>query len=270
MRVSSSRSSRAMPVSMTVSGRPNMAATAAASVVQRRVAVLGQPDDPPVVAEVVRPQFRVPVQAQLGEYRPAERADQEVGQQVGARARRRAAPPPGTARPAGHSSAARAAAAGPAGRTAHPAPRTCRSPRRPPRPAGRGPAPPRPAARPAARSGRAGCAAATAGCAARPASDGVPRSPGSAPQARRTRSPRPAAVSDICRLRRPLAAGPGTGRTTVGRVAGGRRGPGTAAAPRPGLRPWARGRVRAHAHVGRVAGGRRGPGIGVRQGKRAG
>ena len=52
---------------------------------QRRGRVLGQPDQPPVVPEVVRPQLRVPVQAQLGQHQPVEAAQQEVGQHVGAR-----------------------------------------------------------------------------------------------------------------------------------------------------------------------------------------
>ena len=51
---------------------------------QLGVPVLGQPDHPPVVPEVVRPQLRVPVQAELREHRPLEAADQEVGEQVGA------------------------------------------------------------------------------------------------------------------------------------------------------------------------------------------
>ena len=52
---------------------------------QGRVAGLGQPHHAPVVAEVVRPQLRVAVQAEPGEHGPAEAADQEIGQHVGAR-----------------------------------------------------------------------------------------------------------------------------------------------------------------------------------------
>ena len=52
--------------------------------VQRGVAALREPDHPPVVAEVVRPQLRVPVQPELGQDRAAEAAHQEVGEQVGA------------------------------------------------------------------------------------------------------------------------------------------------------------------------------------------
>ena len=78
--------------SITVSGRPNRAATCSASAASPGRAVLGQPDHPPVVAEVVGPQLRVAVQAEPGRARSPEAADQEVGQQVGARLGRRAAP----------------------------------------------------------------------------------------------------------------------------------------------------------------------------------
>jgi Luciferase-like monooxygenase len=49
---------------------------------QVRGPVLGEPDHPAVMAEVVRPQFRVPVQAEPGQHGPVEAAHQEVGQQV--------------------------------------------------------------------------------------------------------------------------------------------------------------------------------------------
>src|SRR5579875_914248 len=47
--------------------------------------LLGEPDDPAVVAEVVVPQLRVPVQAEAGEHGAVERAHQVVGKQVRAR-----------------------------------------------------------------------------------------------------------------------------------------------------------------------------------------
>src|SRR5262249_38170237 len=49
---------------------------------QRRFPVLGQPDQPAVMAEVLRPQLRVPVESQFGEHGAAEAADQEVGEHV--------------------------------------------------------------------------------------------------------------------------------------------------------------------------------------------
>ena len=49
---------------------------------QRRAAFLRQPDQAAVVAEVVRPQLRIPVEAELRQYRPAETAHQEIGEHV--------------------------------------------------------------------------------------------------------------------------------------------------------------------------------------------
>src|SRR5271165_608571 len=46
---------------------------------------LGEPDEPPVVAEIVAPQLRVPVQPEAGQHRAVERPHQVVGEQVGAR-----------------------------------------------------------------------------------------------------------------------------------------------------------------------------------------
>src|SRR6185312_9618245 len=51
---------------------------------QRRRRLLGQPDQPGVVPEVVVPQLRVPVQAEPGQHGPVEAAQQEVGEHVGA------------------------------------------------------------------------------------------------------------------------------------------------------------------------------------------
>ncbi len=86
--------------------------------VQLGVPGLGQPDQPPVVAEVVRPQLRVAVQAQPGQHRPVEAADQEVGQQVGAGLGGQQRGDPVRRRRARRSSAARPAGPGPARRTA--------------------------------------------------------------------------------------------------------------------------------------------------------
>ena len=73
------------PVSTTVSGRPNLRRDALRFRLQFRGPVLGEPDHPAVVAEVVGPQLRVPVQAEPGQHGPVEAAHQEVGQQVRAR-----------------------------------------------------------------------------------------------------------------------------------------------------------------------------------------
>src|SRR5450755_4244121 len=54
---------------------------------QRRGRLLSQPDQPPVVPEIVTPQLRVPVQAELGQHRAVEAGQQEVGEHVGARLR---------------------------------------------------------------------------------------------------------------------------------------------------------------------------------------
>jgi len=82
---SSLSSSPATPTSRTVSGMSKQIGHASSLAFERSSPPLSQPDDSTVMAEVIAPELKMTIEAELAQNAPAEAAHEKVGQHAGAR-----------------------------------------------------------------------------------------------------------------------------------------------------------------------------------------